>query len=312
MSEENEKDLIRSKRYTRLAIFSAFALAFLWPLGGYFFWLCLGPTAYFTFLSYYYSPRTKQFINSSSKQSKRFYKEPSSAPTYEQRVEPLDVNQIKKVRLAIFAISGTIIFIAIVVALLGPDEGEPPVNEDPTYDAAVDRTVLQNDPNDVNALTNIGNQFYGIQQYDSAIFYYERVLTVDPRNTACLHNKALVLYQKKDYPQSLEWAKKCLSTDPEYTDAILLIGDGYYMQENYSEAINWYKQAYAKGARHADLLNVMAYIYDKQNNRGEATRLYKETLQQDSSYAQAYERLSELDPARKDWYRTKAEQWKTR
>jgi hypothetical protein len=312
MSAETDKDLTRTKRYTRLALVSAFVLAFLWPLGSFFFWVCLGTTAYFAFLAYYFSPRSKKFTHTTN-QSKPSQEDPSPQNSYGKRAKPFDGDPKKKIQLTIFAISGILIFIVILIGILSPADSEVPATEDTSVpDETVDRLALQNDPNDVNALTNIGNRFYSIQQYDSALYYYERVLTLDSRNTACLHNKALVLYQKKDFAQSLIWAKKCLSIDSEYIDAILLIGDGYYIQENYSEAIVWYKQAYAKGARHTDLLNVMAYIYDKQNNRGEATRLYKETLQQDSSYAEAYERLSELDPARKDWYRTKAEQWKTR
>lgn len=313
MSAENEKDLTRTKRYTRLAIVSAFLLAFLWPLGNFFFWICLGATAYFGFLAFYYSPRSKQFLTPKSKNPKPSKTEPSEVYAYGQRAKPLDDDQNNKVRLTIFVISGIVISIAIVVGILSPAENESPTNEDARIpDETVDRIALQNDPNDVNALTNIGNRFYSNQQYDSAIFYYERVLTIDPNNVAGMHNKALVLYQKKDFEQSLVWAKKCLSVDPEYIDAILLIGDGYYVQENYSEAIAWYQQAYAKGAHHIELLSVMAYIYDKQNKQGEAIRLYKETLEQDSSYVEAYERLAELEPARKDWYRKKAEQWKLR
>jgi len=313
MSAENEKDLTRTKRYTWLAVVFAFLLAFFWPLGSFFFWIFFGVTAYLGFLAFYYSPRSKQFITLKFKNPKPSQTQPSEAYAYGQRAKTLDADQTKKVRLTIFAISGIVILIAVFVGMLSPADSEVPTNEDANIpDETVDRVALQNDPNDVNALTNIGNRFYSIQQYDSAIFYYERVLTIDPRNIACMHNKALVLYQKKDFEESLVWAKKCLSVDPDYIDAILLIGDGYYVQENYGDAISWYQQAYEKGAHHTELLSVMAYIYDNQNNQGEAIRLYKKTLEQDSSYVVAYERLAELEPARGDWYRKKAEQWKLR
>jgi tetratricopeptide (TPR) repeat protein len=310
MSAETDKDLTRTKRYTRLALVSAFVLAFLWPLGSFFFWVCLGTTTYFAFLAYYYSPRPKKFTHTTNK-SKPSQEEPSPKNSYGKWAKPLDGDPKKKIQLTIFAISGIFIFIVILIGILSPADSEVPATEDTSVtDETADRLALQNDPNDVNALTNVGNRFYSIQQYDSALYYYERVLTLDSRNTACLHNKALVLYQKNDFAQSLVWAKKCLSIDSEYIDAILLIGDGYYIQENYSTAITWYQQAYAKGAHHSELLSVMAFIYDKQNNQGEAIRFYKETLQQDSSYVEAYTRLAVLESSRKEWYRMKAEQWK--
>jgi tetratricopeptide (TPR) repeat protein len=307
MSAANDKDSVRAKRYTRLAFFSAYVLAFLWPLGSFFFWICLGTTAYLAFLAFYFSPGSKKFNTPYYKRSKP-KTEPSEVFAYGQSANPLDANQKKKVQVAILAISGLVIFIAIVMAQVRPGESETPTNEDTGVTG--DWVVLQSNPNDINALTNIGNQFYSTEQYDSAMFYYERVLTIDPDNVACMHNKALVLYQKKEYSQSLVWAKKCLFTDPEYIDAILLIGDGYYIQQNYNEAIGWYQQAYAKGAHHTELLNVMAYIYDKQNNQSQAIRLYKESLKQDSSYVEAYERLAVLEPERNDWYRKKIVQWK--
>ncbi len=310
MSSETAKDS-RSKRYSRLALVSALMLAFLWPLGNFFFWIFAGATAYFIFLSFYYLPRTPKTRPSGFKQPKPSQAAQPDAYAYGQSAQPTD-DLKKKVRFVIFLISGTIIFIAIAVGLLTPAAEEFPPTEISTQDDTVDRAALQNDANDINALTNIGNRFYGVQQYDSALFYYERVLTIDPRNVVCLNNKALVLYQKQDFKQSLVWAKKSLSVDPSYTDALLLIGDGYYAQENYSEAIGWYQQAYTKDVRTPELLNVMAFIYDKQNKQGEAIRFYKETLQQDSSYVEAYKRLAELEPARKDWYGKKVEQWKLR
>jgi tetratricopeptide (TPR) repeat protein len=97
---------------------------------------------------------------------------------------------------------------------------------------------------------------------------------------------------------------------PDNTDAYVIMGDNHYSQEQFTQAMMWYKQAYEKGARHSGLLNVMAYLYDQQNQKTEAIRLYKEALQQDSSLADIYNRLAELEPARAEWYKKKAEAWK--
>jgi len=304
MSVENEKDLTRTKRFTRLAIVCAFLLAFFWPLGSFFFWIFFGATSYFIFLAIYYRPRPKQDENFSG----------HSRPAWKtQKSEPGLQDTRKKIFLIVFIIGGTVFFILFMLMIIGFIVGDDPPDQAvvDTTDENVDRLALASNPSDLNALTNLGNYFYAQNQFDSALFYYDKILSIDPQNSSGMYNKALVFYQTKNYAKSIEWTKKCFSMHPENIDATILTGDNYYAQENFSEAIGWYRQAYDKGARNPELLNIMAYIYDRQNRSSEAIQFYKETLEQDSSY-QVYGRLAELDPARGDWYRKKAEQWKLR
>lgn len=305
MISENETDLIRTKRYTRLAIVSGFLLAFFWPLGSFFFWIFFGATAYFIFLAIYYQPRPKQDQNFSG-HSRPNWKAPKS--------EPVSQSGRKKILLIVFIIGGTVFFILFMLMIIGFIVGDD-VPDQAVVDSSgedADRIALASNPADLNALTNLGNRFYAQNQFDSALFYYDKILRIDPQNSSGMYNKALVFYQTKDYSKSIELSKNCYTLHPENIDALILTGDSNYAKENFSEAIRWYQQAYDKGARNPELLNIMAYIYEQQNRTGEAIQFYKETLEQDSSYVNAYERLAELDPARRDWYRKKIEQWKLR
>jgi len=300
---ESEKDILRSRRYTRAALVSAFLLAFFWPLGSFFFWIFLGATSYFIFLTQYYKPRLKR-------------DKPDTPAWQKQNSQPLANATKKKVGIVLLVLGGIGFFILFFLMLIGfivgsDDSNTETISENKSIELS-DRTALESNPKDLDALTNIGNQFYSQDQFDSALFYYEKVLLIDPKNSSGMYNKALVFYQKHNYTKSIEWAKKCFSTYPENTAAIMLVGDSYYTQGSFNEAISWYRQAYDKGANNPELLNIMAYIYEKQNRPGEAIQFYKETLKQDSSFVEAYERLAELDPSKSDWYRKKAEQWKLR
>ncbi len=302
MASESDPDL-RSKRFTRLSLVSAFLLALLWPLGSFFFWIFLGSTAYFIFLAVYYSPRPER-------EQRESYSRPNQKPF---TAEPISEASKKKIFKVIGIIGSIFFFFLFVLMIIGFIVGDDTNQESVTDNSEnEDRIALASNPSDLNALTNIGNRFYYDQQYDSAKIYYQRVLDIDPKNVVCLNNMALVFYQQKDFAQTIAWAKKCVSINPDYTDALLVLGDGYFAQKNNAEALRVYQQAYGKGVRTAELLNIMAYLYDVQNNQSEAIRLYKETLSADSSYAEVYERLAELEPTRKDWYRKKAEQWKVR
>lgn len=298
-SEDQNPRLV--KRYTRLAIVSAFLLALLWPLGGFFFWIFAGAAFSFGFLAFYYSPRTNRantnFSYDRSSQQQR------SAGSQ-------DINTKKKVKLSvaiIFIVSFAILFILLIIGLVTGGESTQ-ATEEISFDES--RGVLIDDPDNLDALTNLGNSFYANRQYDSALVYYNRVLKIDSKNSSGLYNKGLVYYVKEDYKKSMELLRQCISLYPDNTDAIMVMGDNNVAQENFNEAITWYKQAYDKGVRKSGLLNMMAYVYDVQNQQALALRFYKETLEQDSSLVRVYDRLAELEPGKAEWYRKKAEAWR--
>lgn len=299
MSEDNSKDAPRIKRLVRLTLVSAFLLAFLWPLGSFFIWIFLGTTSSLIFLIFYYSPRSQ-----SSDEKKYSKSHRAKPPTREGSIADSKKN-LKRIVLFGVISAFSLLSILMVIGFIWGDEttNARVMNEE-------DRAALKANPNDLDALTNMGNHFYSENEYDSALSYYDKVLSIDPKNSSGTYNKSLVYYQKKDYTQSIEWSKKAVGIDPENTDAIIITGDSYYALENFNEAITWYQKAYLQGARGKELLYLMGYIYDKRNEQPEAIRFYKETLQQDSSYLDIYDRLIELEPTQAKRYQKMAEKWR--
>jgi len=300
MESEDEHKLKLVKRYSRLAIVSAFLLALLWPLNGSFFWLFSGAASYFAFLAFFHRPRVER-------EEEKFEYGRTSWQAPPQQATSINVSPKNIKLIVVIAVIGFFGFLLILM-IIGFATG----NEDSSsisQEIAIDenRELLSTDPTNIDALTNLGNSFYENGQYDSAMIYYERVLKIDSKNSSGLYNKGLVYYQKKDYQKSMDILRQCISLYPDNTDAIMVIGDNYYSQDQFIQALDWYKQAYDKGARTAALLDVMAYIYDRQNQKSEAIRFYKEALQQDSHLVDVYTRLAELEPNNSDWYKKKAE-----
>lgn len=300
-AEEDKPNLLR--RYTWLAIISAFLLALLWRLGSFFFWIFFGATASFIFLAFYHRPRTERPRENFEFRRPRGQQERQPAQSKSIPISP------KNLKLIIALSIGAVFSLLLILMIIGlvTSEDHPPNTEVSMNES---RDLLLTDPNNLDALTNLGNSFYASGKYDSAIAYYDRVLKIDPKNSSGLYNKGLALYSKKDYQNSMEYLRLCISIYPDNTDALMVMGDNHYSQNQFTQAMIWYKQAYDKGARTSGLLHVMAYIYDQQNQKSEAVRLYKEALQQDSSLVDIYSRLAELEPERADWYKKKAEVWK--
>jgi tetratricopeptide (TPR) repeat protein len=302
MNSEGEEKTKLVKRYTRLAIAAGFLLALLWPLGNFFFWIFAGAVSYFVFLAFYYRPRIER------EETKNNFKETSwqqTGPSTSINIPPKNLKLI--IVVSVISFFGLFLILMIIGFATGEDNPAK-APEEITFNE--NRDVLSKDPENLDALTNLGNSFFSQGQYDSALTYYERVLKIDPNNSSGLYNKGLAHFQKKDYKKSMEFLRKCISLYPDNTDAVMVLGDNYYLQENYNEAIVWYKQAYDKGARKSGLLKVMAYIYEVQNQKSKAIQFYKETLEQDSSLVDVYDHLAELDPGSSEWYRKKAQAWR--
>lgn len=226
------------KRYTRLAIVAGFLLALLWPLNSFFFWIFFGATAYFAFLAFYYRPRVEK--------KEEFFSSPKFSTQQPRQSGPTNVAP-KNVRLIIAVLIISVFAMFFLLIIIGIATSEEGAVEDT---APIDREVLQTEPNNLDALTNLGNSFYNKGQYDSALSYYERVLTIDPTNSGGLYNKGLVFYQIKDYQKSMEALRKCISLYPYIYD----------QQNRKTEAIQFYKETLQQDSSLVEVYNRLAEL----------------------------------------------------
>jgi tetratricopeptide (TPR) repeat protein len=164
----------------------------------------------------------------------------------------------------------------------------------------------------VDGYYGIGNVKAGNKQYDSALFYYDRVLAMAPERYEAAYGKAWIYYDQKNNSRSMQELRYIFDRTNEYQGAYLLAGDNYYTTGQYDSAIVYYEGAYNLGSRSKELLNIMAYIYDVKGKRETAIAFYEETLQYDSTLLDVYKRLGELVPGeRGNVYRMKSsgQQW---
>ena len=300
-TEEDQKLQQKAKRVKTACVISLFLLALTWSIDGFFILLFLGAASFFGFLSLYYRPRPVE------REPQRSWQSQNQNSSY-----PGNSATINKKILALLPIVIGITFFAIVFRVLNSNssseaESSPIALNESEPDNSL--SVLQSDPNNIDALTNVGNEFYGQGQYDSAMKYYERVLKIEPSNQYALYNKALVFYSKKDYSRSIKIVRQCLSQHPDYGYAYYLLGDNYQSTNRLDSAITCFEQAYQFEVRDADMLQTWAEISKQQGNTTKAIELYKQVIEQDSSKAEIYSRLAELEPSEADRYQKLAERW---
>jgi tetratricopeptide (TPR) repeat protein len=120
-----------------------------------------------------------------------------------------------------------------------------------------------------------------------------------------IYNQAKSQYDEQNYRGAINTLQTGFGNETVDTQSVLLLGDSYYGLEQLDSAYVWYAEAYSRGERNAYLSHVMAYILDKQGNTHEAIILYKEAVSMDSTKADVFRRLAELEPENASFYQAK-------
>jgi len=298
---ETSAQKTKSERYGKIAIALFLLLAMFWALGSFVVWILLGAAAYFAFLYFYYQPRRPK---TESWRSSPYESYSVNNPDDVKNKAKLIVQIVVGFFVILFA------FFFIVGLISQDDASEDNTTISDTSEEQDNAQLLKDDPENIDALTGIGNQFFDQSSYDSALFYYNKVLRIEPNNSAALYNKGLVYYNQKQYQQSIDILKKCLNADPANRDAKYIMGHNYYDRQLYDDALNWYQQAYDAGLRDAFLSHALGFLYDNKGNNTKSISYYKEALQLDSSRTTIYTRLAEMEPDKAAWYRKKEAEWK--
>lgn len=333
----------KSRTYFIIGLALLFIMAITWALDDSFVYSSLGAAVFFFFLAYY--NRTRPSSASSSYQSyhARSRHQQSSRPknfmddildslrqsgtgkSRDPRPQSKQQEASRKVVMIAMLIFGSFVLM-ITLSIFFTDGSEV---DDVTYNEFYEkaeqaryngqydsaeyyyRKVLEDDPDHLNALNGLGILSLNRERYDLAVNQFENVLRVDPDYRYARYNKALTLYYQRNYRGSLKETFNLLQRSPDYYDAMQLAGDNYYDQQRYDSAKYWYDQGYDSGVRNAWICHVLGYLYDRKNETQRAVDLYREALSYDSSKVDIYVRLGEIFPGSDgNFYRTKAAQLK--
>ncbi len=282
----NEQDTQegKGKWFKLIAILFASLFAVFWSLGSFFFWFLLGGTVYFTFLSVYSSGTQFNFFQKSQNDQDPYRSYRGTARPSSQ-VNPA----VRIVRIVLFSVVGFFFFLVFIGIFFGEDttaeDNTPPSNE--TTETS---STIEIDDN------SKGNDFFRDGNYDSALWYYERVLAKNPDDRDGLYNKSLVYSMKQEYSRSIPIARRCLSLYPDNNDALWLLGYDYNAINNLDSAVYSVEKAYSNDFREVAFLQLMGEIYVKTGAHDKAKEFYLKVIESDSDNIDSYKALVQLDP----------------
>jgi tetratricopeptide (TPR) repeat protein len=118
-----------------------------------------------------------------------------------------------------------------------------------------------------------------------------------------IYNEAKSRFDNQDYRGAIQTLQTALSDEVPDVQSVLLLGDSYYALQQNDSAYIWFAEAYSRGERSAYLSHVIAYLLDEKGNTQEAIPFYKEAVAMDSTKADVYRRLAELEPENASYYK---------
>lgn len=253
----------------------------------------------------------------------KFTKEKTGKTPFETKVKS---QKISKSGCGIFV--GGFIFLFIVLSIIFSDDADD--SEDMSFENQFAQAenyyntgdyvqaiihykyALVKNPVSTEANLGLGNAFAGLDNTDSAFYYYRHTLTIDPNFDMARYNIGWLHYKNKNYEEAASELKQLIDRNSNYLDAFQLLGDVYYDQQKFDDAFIYYERAYTSGQRSFWLCYVSGYLHQTKGNNQMAIDRYKEALTYDSSELDIYKRLGDLVPGEEGArYRARGEgkQW---
>lgn len=106
--------------------------------------------------------------------------------------------------------------------------------------------ALNIEPENIDALINIGLAYRHLEKYDKAIEYYDKVLEIESNNKVAINNIGWSLQCKGELEKAIEMYKKSLEIDCAYDVPIVNLTNIYFKEKQYDEAIQVFKRALEK------------------------------------------------------------------
>jgi cytochrome c-type biogenesis protein CcmH/NrfG len=119
-------------------------------------------------------------------------------------------------------------------AATAPSQGElvvpSPPNAPSREEIVALEELIRKDPNNLQALIDLGNRYFDAQAFEKAIDAYSKALKLDPRNGNVRTDMAIMYRGLKDYDRAVKELKEAAASDPlhvnsRYNLGIILLHD---------------------------------------------------------------------------------------
>jgi Flp pilus assembly protein TadD len=164
------------------------------------------------------------------------------------------------------------------------------------------RTVLNIDPKDFEAWTDLGTVLFEQGNKLAAEEAYKRALGENPSYPVALLNYGKLQYGKKDYDAAIQTLSQLVGVHPESAEAHRFLGEAYLSSKKGSKAVPELEEAVRLDPEHqAEAYLSLGALYDAAGSKDEAAEVYTKFLalkpnypnrEELSKYIQSQKKLS--------------------
>ncbi len=167
--------------------------------------------------------------------------------------------------------------------------------------------LVQSDPNDFEAWTELGTAHFQGQKLDKAQISYQKALELRSDFTPALVNLAKVHFARKAFEPAAEFFRQALATEPDLAESHFLLAETYLQLKKGSLAVEHFQEALEidpDGMADAHLR--MATLYHAAGWPEEAAKQYRDFLEKKPDYQGRKELESYITEHLKDTSCTRA------
>jgi tetratricopeptide (TPR) repeat protein len=137
-----------------------------------------------------------------------------------------------------------------------PPPAPPSVPAGPTLDQfnhAIEeyKSLLKDDPQNLEGWFQLGNLYYGTGQDKEAIDSYNKVLELEPKHIKTLTQLGNLSYDSSRYQQATDYYQQVLEQNPELTDVRVDMATMYHRLKKTDEALKQLREAIERDPQHA-------------------------------------------------------------
>ena len=147
--------------------------------------------------------------------------------------------------------------------------------------------LLEKDPADFVAWTELGSIQYNQARYDDAIISYDKAVTLKPDFAAALFGGGRANLSAKKLDRSIELLSRALAMSPDSADINHYLGEAHLQNKKGSLAIVYMRRAMELAPdEKAELHLRLGWLYDAAGAKNLAAEEYKQFLQKRPNYPQ--------------------------
>lgn len=119
------------------------------------------------------------------------------------------------------------------------------------------KNIIENNPQDINALFQIGCCYLNIGEKEKAIAAFNALLQIDPHAIPAKYNLAYTYKTFGDIDKAIEMYTEILETDPDYDPAHLALGFAYITQGDFERGWQQHSRYLRQSGKNGDALRTL-------------------------------------------------------